>query len=239
MHAIHKQECTLAWLVTLHSSSICCLLFLDLLFAVIFLLQKILCCENLKIHGSKWTEIHIPVGCQAGFMAVAQNFRSKEGRMWNQETRGENSPCTFSILRSVAWGEWHPVFLFSQWEFWQEAVYSIWDEEFEDLLQSLEAHGVLCASVSLVIWKGDYLPSFHGWKMFVVYKAALLQIGTDSRRNSIAWIVICTLKQWGALILLCYKRVFLYPTSSSSTGFHFTGNCRYASLLQLYKCITC
>lgn len=46
------------------------------------------------------------------------------------------------------------------------------------LLQSLEACWVLCASVSLLtIWKGCYLPNFHGWKMFLYTKLCYCKLG--------------------------------------------------------------
>ena len=68
-------------------------------------------------------------------------------------------------------------------------------------LQSLEARWVLCASVSLLaIWKRCYLSNFHGWKMFFYTKLCYCKLGLMSRRNSMAWIAICTVKQWDTLI---------------------------------------
>lgn len=100
-HAVHQQECSLAWLVTLHPvqlaipcSEISC--------AVIFLLQKILCWWNLKSSWIKMDRNTLPCWMPGRLHGrVVQNFRSEEGRQWSWESHGENYLPTSFILRSI------------------------------------------------------------------------------------------------------------------------------------------
>lgn len=147
-----------------------------------------------------------------------------------RQPRGEHYFPTSFILRSLVWSEWrHGVASVQVSESFGRRQHD--PSGMKSLktccsLQSLEARWVLCASVSLAVRKRCY-QTFMDGKCFLYTKLCYCKLGLMNRRNCIAWIAFCTLKQWGTLIPLHYERVFVYPSSSSAEGFHFTGNCRY------------
>lgn len=87
-------------------TSTCCSLFWDLLCAVIFLLQKILCWWKLKSSWIKMDRHTLPCWIPGRLHGrVVQNFRSEEGRWWSWGSHGENDLPTSFILRSLEWSE--------------------------------------------------------------------------------------------------------------------------------------
>jgi len=60
-----------------------------------------------------------------------------------------------------------------------------------------------------------------------LYKAVLLQIGADEQKEQYGLNCNLHSETMRYFDSLHYERVFVYRSSSSAKGFHFTGKCRY------------